>query len=234
MPAWRHTTHWDTSAYTRYRRYVQENAPHWRANFGADCADLSTALLIHFAADQGLPLTLKGVDHVRYISKASRQTPTATLSTKTWSSKEEYLAAVLGRLGTEALWRRNTEVNHHGPEPGDLLMGFGDGMHHTALVFRVYPPGTPHPRATDQGIPDFPGDDEAINQTHTLYFRARQPDDSVRFDYLNFRSRRKNLAELILFASANELRADGYEFRKWKGGVLDNWLDWNGTGDPPR
>lgn len=235
MPAWRHIKHWDAGAYSKYRRYIRDNAPRWRANYGADCADLSAALLIHFAAEQGLPLTLKGTDHVRYISKTSRQTPAATFSTKTWASKEEYLQAVMGRLGTEALWHRNTEVNQAGPEPGDLLMGFGGSMHHTALVYQVYRPQAPHPQAADRNIPDFPGDEAAIAQvTQTVYFRGRVPDGSVRFDYLNFRSRRKNVAELILFASANEMRAEGLEFRKWKGGVLDNWLDWNGEGDPPR
>lgn len=235
MPAWKHTRHWDAGTYAQYRRYIRDNAPRWRANYGADCADLSAALLIHFAAENGLPLTLKGMDHVRYISKATRQTPEATLSTKTWSTKEEYLAAVMPRLGTEALWHRNTVSNPSCPEPGDLLMAFSASMHHTALVYQVYPPNTSHPRATERGIPDFPGDEAAIAQvTQTLYFRGRRADGSVRFDYLNFRSRRKNVAELILFASADEMRADGLQFRKWKDGVLDNWIDWDGTGDPPR
>ena len=46
------------------------------------------------------------------------------------------------------------KVNPNLPAPGDLL----SKSDHTALVFKVYPPGQDHPRASDASIPIFPGD----------------------------------------------------------------------------
>jgi hypothetical protein len=40
-----------------------------------DCADMSLILLIEFAAGSGLPVTFWDNKEVRYISKATRQTP---------------------------------------------------------------------------------------------------------------------------------------------------------------
>lgn len=234
MAAWQHTQYWDAAKYEDYRQFVTRQAPHSRGHFGLDCADLSTVFLIHFAAGSGLPVTFKDMDHVRYISKGERQTPDAILGSS-WTNRLQYIQAVTNAISTESLWHRNTEINPNGPQPGDLMMALGGGMHHTALVYRVYPPGTPHPHANDQTVPDFPGDDIArVQRGQTEYFRSRQPDGFVHIDYLNYRSRRKGVAELIYFASAELLRQDGFQFRKWRGGVIDNWTDWNGRGDPPR
>jgi hypothetical protein len=235
MAAWNHTSYWDQAKYQLYRGYVSEQAPLWRGHRGLDCADLSTVFVIHFAFLYGLPVTFWGMDRVRYISKGERQTPAATFFNKTWLSRDEYISAVLDRLNTQAVWTRNTIGNPRGPQPGDLMIGYGSGLHHTALVYRVYAPGAPHPRAGDPTVPDFPGDEEAIAQAHqTEYFRSRQPDANVHVDYLNYRSRRKDRAELIYFASVADMRSQGLEFRQWKPGVIDNWTDWNGRGDPPR
>jgi hypothetical protein len=44
----------------------------------------------------------------------------------------------------------------------------------------------------------------------------------------------KQKAELIYFASVDELSNDGFDFRKYNGLVLDGWADWDGHGDPSR
>lgn len=234
MAAWTHSESWTAAWYNNYRGMVQRRAPEYRGQSGRDCADLSTELLIRFASYYHLPLTFTDNGGVRYISKGERQTPEAGFFGRncTWSSVAQYTEAVRSRLGTEALWNRNTVINRAGPQPGDLAIGFSASMHHTALVYQVYPAGTPHPRASDRSVPDFPGDEEAIRQNNqTEYFRSRTPNGNVHVDYLNYRSRRKDRAELIYYADATELSQAGFQYRMWSASVLDNWTDWNGRGD---
>ena len=78
----------------------------------------------------------------------------------------------------------------------------------------------------------------------TEYFRGtvnddgvttyRRPDKDIHFDYLNSRGEDKRNAEVIYYANAAQLADDGFEFRKYAPKVLDNWLDWDGEGRPPR
>jgi len=239
MAAWTHPAYWGPSTYPEYRKYVAANAPLYRGRRDLDCADMSLTLLVEFAVSKGLPVTLRSDDGTRFISKATRQTPTAYLSvhrTYSWSSKDEYLAAVINRLNAKSVFSQNTEVNPRGPEPGDLMCK----PDHTALVFKVYPPGLDHPRASDTSIPIFPGPLMAAKQlTQTEYFRADHSSikPTVQFDYLNHRGEGtpvKQAAELIYFADAPQMQMDGFQFRRYKAAVMDNWTDWNGQGDPPR
>ena len=147
-----------------------------------------------------------------------------------------------GTRGTRvALLNENTEVNRGGPEPGDLMVKHD----HTALVFAIYRAGRAHPRAQDRSIPVVPGPEQArLQLSQTEYFRQAMPapsdkrpneiDHETRFDYLNHRGEGKQAAELILYARVSEMRQQGFEFRKYRANVLENWPDWNGMGDPPR
>src|SRR6266536_700725 len=98
MAAWLHRAYWGHSTYPAYRKYVTQWAPSYRGRRDLDCADISLTLLIEFAAANGLPVTLRSDDGTRFISKATRQTPTAYLSqhkTYSWSNKDEYQLAVV-------------------------------------------------------------------------------------------------------------------------------------------
>lgn len=226
MPAWRQTRSvWDDAAYRGYRTFVTTEAPRLRGNTSMDCADLSALLLIRYAAKQGLPLVFTDMDGIRYDSRLEQQDPVRGWFPKTWKEQTAYENAVTDRIGTEALWSKNTTVNLLGPEPGDLMMKFtgNNAIHHTALVYQVWLQGTAHPRVSDRSVPDFPADqpgreaDEiAISQPNTEYFRDRDPNSDVHIDYLNHRSKRKNAgAELIYFARVSPFVTDGYQFRRW-------------------
>jgi hypothetical protein len=227
--------------YQEYRKFVSEEAPKFRGK-KPDCADISITLLINFAALRGLPVTFWDNDHVRYVSKATRQTPSGGLRTLFWRNADEYLDVVRRRIGAEALVDHNMVINPRGPEPGDLM----GHLEHAALVFRVYPPSVIHPRAYDKSVPVFPGNEVARKQLNqTEYFRTQIPaknefgpteiDAGPHFDYLNHRGLGKEKAELMFFANIMEMRRQGFYFRMYKPGVIDNWLDWkDGRDDPPR
>ena len=239
MAAWKHWSYWTAVTYPAYRKYVGQNAPLYRGRQDLDCADMSLTLLIEFAAEHGLPVTLSSDDGTRFISKATRQTPTSYASLHTtykWKNKDEYLRAVINRLNAKSVFSHNTAVNPRGPEPGDLMCK----TDHVALVFKVYPAGVDHPRASDTKIPIFPGPVLASRQlTQTEYFRAdhSERNPTMHFDYLNHRGEGlpvKQAAELIYFADAFEMQKAGFQYRLYSQGVLDNWTDWDGEGDPPR
>ena len=248
MAAWKHWNYWNDEWYKKYRQSVEKTAPTFRGR-KEDCTDLSMTLIIEFAAKNGLPLTFVGNEGTRYISKGTRQTPKdrrGWLRTLTWNSLSSqdnfrfYLSAVLRRIDANVLFDFNTEVNLDGPEPGDLMLS----RKHAALVFATYPPGTPHPKAVDKSIPDFPGPEKAAAELDQLeYFRDTKnrsgtPAKDVRhFDYLNHRGDGKPVkqkAELIYFASVKEMTGLRYEFREYNDTVLDDWADWNGKDDPKR
>jgi hypothetical protein len=236
MAAWRHSTYWGPTTYEHYRAFVIERTETFKGRSDLDCADISLTLLVEFAAAKGLPITLRNENNIRFISKATRQTPTAGLSihrTYEWKTKGEFLTAVINRLNAKSVFTRNTVVNPGGPEPGDLMCK----ADHTALVFKVYPRGLAHPRANDKRIPLFPGPQIARTQLNqTEYFREdpTKPTPTIHFDYLNHRGEGKEAAELMLFADAMKLQADGFKFMKYAAAVMDNWTDWNGEGDPSR
>jgi hypothetical protein len=197
---------------------------------------MSLTLLIDFAAERGLPVTLRNDDGVRFISKGTRQTPTNRISvhkTYAWKNKEEFTRAVINRLNASSVFNKNTVVNPRGPEPGDLMCK----PDHTALVYKVYPPRLPHPRANDKSVPIFPGAAQAAFQLgQTEYFRDNPalagPNPHV--DYLNHRGEGKEAAELIYYADAYKMKTGGFQFRMYRPEVMDNWIDWTGEGDPPR
>jgi hypothetical protein len=229
-------------------------------------------LLIDFAAQNGLAVTFQDVDDWRYISKAdsafkpvtrylSYDTSPPQVKTKAearfpnWhGNKEAFAITVRQFIQTKSLWKNNTERNQVGPGPGDLMMIFETGAggrvteNHTALVYRVYPPGRSHVKWNDYSVPNFPGPDAAkadFNQTE--YFKgtvfqgsqvtiSRMPDTDTHFDYLNSRADAKRNAELIYFSNAwQAVNQDGFEFRKYSSNVTDNWFDWkDGEAFPPR
>ena len=265
MAAWTHSKHsaWSDSVYQGYRSAVTANAWDFRGHEGLDCADLSMKLLVDFAAKSGLCLTFKD-DQGLYISKADGMldpnyggvgagagAPALEHRPGTrWKNKDHYFDVVHLKMITKTLWDFNTE-NVERVSPGDLLIqykrrGWRNTIHHTALVFRVYPPGQSHPWEDRKDIPDFPGDDVAKNQVdQTLYFRgtinddtevtaSRRPDQDTHIDYLNYRSKKKDRAEIILFGNLRQFLNDGMETRKWAKSVIDNWSDWDGSDVPPR
>ncbi|MBS1795385.1 MAG: hypothetical protein JSS81_16125 [Acidobacteria bacterium] len=74
MPAWNHTKTWTPGYYADYRKYVKFNAPTMKGRL-EDCADLSMALIVDFAAREGLPLTFTDNSDIRYSSWANGQNP---------------------------------------------------------------------------------------------------------------------------------------------------------------
>src|SRR5262245_9823694 len=164
MAAWKHFRNWNDTAYQSYRKHVEARAPQFRGR-NEDCADLSMLLLIEFAAKEGLPVTLEDNDNNQYSSRESETVyykggqagkyMFANLAKRsvTWRDSAEFYDAVKRRIGAEALWKENTEVNYGAPVAGDLLLN----KSHCALVFRVYPPGVRHPKSNDFEIPIFPG-----------------------------------------------------------------------------
>lgn len=207
-------------------------------------------ILIYFAAQAGLPVTFEDNDGIHYTSRADfaifkhRFSWALELTgggpvvkSLSWKDdKAKFYEAVKQRIGVEALWNRNTVRNYRGPQPGDLVIRYGGGNHHAALVYAVYPPGAPHPKQKYKDIPDFPGDSQAIEEFHqTEYFRGtvgttgatayRQPDHDFHFDYLNSRSKFKRNAEILYYANADQFLRDGFEFRAYAPGVLDLHTD---------
>lgn len=235
MPAWKHTASWNDARKAAYRKEVSERAKFKAGTEGLDCADLSNSLLIDFAEKNGLPVTFKDNDDVEYASLNGGQSPYREIPIvghrmgKTWSTKSEYADAVIARIGTESLSKKNLSATDQNPIlPGYLMIAYKGNMHHTSLVYRVYGPGESHPQEKHTNIPDFPGDEVAVKQVDQwYYFRgtileekddkvtriSRAPDKDVHIDYLNYRSRRKDRAELIMFANARQMREDGFQFR---------------------
>ena len=146
------------------------------------------------------------------------------------------IIAVRKRIGSSNLLPQNMEPNPIGPQPGDLMIN----PDHTALVFRVWPPGAPHPLAYQDRIPLFPGREEAAKQLNqTKYFRddpfGPVQSQGQHIDYLNHRgvgTPKKEKAELILFADVGEVRKE-FQFRRYLKRVLCNWERWDGRGDAP-
>ena len=233
MPGWKHFTRWNEIAWHSYRKYVAVNAPGLIGS-KEDCADLSMFLLIDFARQNGLPVTLEDNDKNRYSSQDDQAIYFAPgyptdLHIANWEdSWEKFYDIVKQRIGAKALFRRNTVWNPAGPAPGDLLLN----ETHCALVFRVYPPGARHPHADNSKIPNFPGDLTAKEQFHTQeyflgtttpYFgvtQHRNADTDFHFDYLNSRSNSKRNAELIYFANARQALQAGFVFCQYSAGVL--------------
>lgn len=177
----------------------------------------------------------------------------------TWGSLDEYLHVVQKRTSAKDLVQRNTRVNDAGPTAGDLMLRYkastrwywDNSEGHAALVFYYYDIGV----ACEEEVkndkvkyPSFPGDDAARAQTQqTKYFRGdvdangvtisrelKPPfDKDLHFNYLNSRSNKKRNAELIYFANASQLKADGFDFYEYNLLVTDNWKDWDGEGVPP-
>jgi len=251
MSAWEHRNYWNKEFYNGYRKHVARAAYTFAGHPHLDCADLSISLLIDFAFVNGLPLTFKTNDGSILSSKTTEQKPAHWLScAREWSDAMEYKSAVLSEIGTYALWNHNTQENLHGPlaSPGDLMIRFHkNGFHHTALVSAVYPPGASHRLKENKSIPDYPGGDQAEKEKNVwIYFRgtvdpntnktvSREPDEYVHIDILNWRTKQKGHAEVILFANAYQyITLDSFEFRHWSASVTDNWRDWDGRGDPPK
>jgi hypothetical protein len=162
-------------------------------------------------------------------------------TTYSWKNKDDYTKAVQHRVGAKSLFHQNMEPNPRGPEPGDVMIK----EDHAALVFRVWPSGVPHLLANQWGIsggiPSFPGPAQAARELNqTRYFRDQPvaPIQSIwpHIDYLNHRGEgkpKKEKAELMFFADVQDMRRDGFQFRKYRKLVRDNWEGWDGTGDPP-
>jgi hypothetical protein len=248
MAAWKDTAAWNNGLKDAYRNFVRASAPDKWGSKGLDCADLSNSMLIDFAYSHSLPLTFVDNDGKKYSSWAKGESPYREIGSwrwgKEWSNKEEYWEAVRDRIGTAAMFKRNTEAKRGDIEPGDLMIAYeavstpwGEvaSTHHTALVYRVFKPGEHHPYEKSQGVPDFPGGEEAIKQTHQWeYFRGtiqgskdgkpiinRAPTKDVHINYLNYRSKRKDRAELIYFANARQLtEEDKMQFRWYADSVF--------------
>jgi hypothetical protein len=263
MAAWEHRYGWNADVYYRYRKYVISKAKAYEGS-DRDCADLAISLMIDFAAGLNLCLTFSDATGGTYISKARGLIQPTTKGgwelddDITWSSKEEYVNAVLKRTSAWDLAKYNSRVNQYGPVPGDLMLRARKGWFgpisypasHAALVFGTYMPGQRAvPEYQDvKGYPDFPGGDAAMKAfNQTRYFRgdvdadgvtiAREPkppfDKDVHFNFLNSRGNDKRNAELIYFANDRQLRDEGFDFYEYSLLVTDNWPDFNGDGVPP-
>src|SRR5438309_1872353 len=97
MPAWEHSTTWgwNSKTYYMYRKYVMANAKALEKS-DQDCADLSIQLLVYFAEDKKLCLTIRDAVGGMYISKAPGLIRGSARDYEldddiTWSTKDEYL-----------------------------------------------------------------------------------------------------------------------------------------------
>ena len=242
MPAWKTTQKWTPKLYQEYRKYAAIEAPKARGRT-EDCADLSMKFLIYFAEKQGLTVTFEDNDNVGYVSKADHPV-WASSQKKAWSNRDEFYDVVKQKIGVEALWKHSTERNDAGPEPGDLMIRYGDGYHHAALIFAVYNAGVRHPQQQNRKIPNFPGPRAAEwDQDGTEYFKGTVDDDGItqsrdpdywpHLDYLNHRGTSKTKAELIYFANSWQQLHEHFEYRRYSWRVLNDWEDWDGTGFGP-
>ncbi len=234
MPAWKHFKRWSEFAWLEYRKHVGVSAPQLQGR-NEDCADLSMLLLIEFASKQGLPVSFEDNDGNRYSSSEDRAVYFAPgwpsdIHIADWNTSEKFYVVVKRRIGSKGLYKRNTVANYAGPAPGDLLLTES----HCALVYRVYPPGIPHPQWNNPRVPSFPGGDTAMEQgTVTEYFKGttvpypqdvtsnRGPDKDYHFDYLNSRGNAKRKAELIYFANARQALQAGFAFCQYSAQVLE-------------
>ncbi len=243
MPAWQHGKKWDNAAYLGYRRHVGKRAPELRGR-SEDCADLSMLLLIEYASQEGLPVSLQDNDGNRYRSTTNYTSYEVggaagvlfavtgmggIKKTVSWQNADQFYQAVRQRIGAKALYGPNTVANYGPPAPGDLMLT----ETHCALVYKVYAPGERHPQSSNTNIPNFPGPATAKEQFNvTEYFKGtvepqygmtfhREPDKEYHFDYLNSRSKHKRNAELLYFANATQTRADGFLFCTYAPSVLE-------------
>ncbi len=243
MPAWQHGKKWDNAAYQGYRRHVAKRAPELKGR-SEDCADLSMLLLIEYASQEGLPVSLQDNDGNRYRSTTNYTSYEVggrmgvlfvvtglggIKNTVSWQNADQFYQAVRQRIGAEALYAKNTTVVSGAPAAGDLMLT----ETHCALVYKVYAPGERHPQSGNSNIPNFPGSDKAKEQFNvTEYFKGtvdsqsgqtlhREPDNESHFDYLNSRSKHKRNAELILFANVTQTRSDGFRFCTYAQSVLE-------------
>ncbi|MEZ5425759.1 MAG: hypothetical protein R2747_05805 [Pyrinomonadaceae bacterium] len=140
-----------------------------------------------------------------------------------WKNKDEYYTAVKNRINSGVLYEKNTVVNNHGPQSGDLLLSDS----HAGLVIDSYPPGVGHPKAGDTTIKSWVDQETALREINVLeYFRDNhgvineENRLKVHFDYLNHRGSKKPKAEIIYFRRAEDARNDGFEFRQYNSSVL--------------
>ena len=154
MAAWVHKVRLERRCVYRYRKYVIAKAKDYEGS-DRDCADVAMSLLIDFAERLNLCLTFTDAKRGTYISKAKGLVQPTTKGgwelddDITWSSKEEYVKAVLGRTSAWDLANYNSRVNQYGPTPGDLMLRAKQGWFgpfqypssHAALVFGGYMPG---------------------------------------------------------------------------------------------
>ena len=116
MAAWEHKYGWNLDVYYRYRKYVMANGAGYEGS-DRDCADVAMSLLIDFAESHNLCLTLRDATGGTYISKATGLIQPTTKGgweldkNITWSSKDEYVKAVLGRTSAWDLAQSNSRVN---------------------------------------------------------------------------------------------------------------------------
>jgi len=218
MPAWTKTVQWTEETYRKYREYVRLKAPSLKGRT-EDCSKLSILLLVDFAHQAGLPITLQGGYGRFYCSMEDQQYPPEQIigETLTWKNRQEFYEALKRRINAESLFRYNTVDNPSGPQAGDLMLSTG----HAALVINTYQAYVPHPKASNDRIPNFPGPDVAKTQLDQLeYFKSREPDNTVRFDYLNHRGQGKEKAELLYFSKPEVMKGYGFQFRKFNKGVM--------------
>jgi hypothetical protein len=174
-------------------------------------------------------------DKEEYLSAVSARIGTEALWKRNLAPDKNYIEVgdLMINFRTRQKLDPGASAIAHGPVTREVVV-----MHHTSLVLAVYPPGVPHPRLKSGELsrtPDFPGDEKAIAQKGTVeYVRGtilkeeddevleidRNPDKDYHVDYLNYRSKRKDAAEIIYFANVRQLRADGFQFRFYGNSVF--------------
>ena len=255
MPAWNDSQQqWGAATYGGYKKYVTDNAPHYKGST-EDCSKLSIKLIIDYAAANGLPVSFWSMFDVLYSSRALHQWPEHwppdSLPLE-WKSKDTFYKAILRRIDSTSLLKKNTTPVTADVWPGDLMLK----EDHTALVFEMWDPGEDHALLQRADIPDFPGPETAAHDLNQLdYFRTPRlvtkgirsvsPVEKTKahIDYLNHRGEAfpknapvKQKAELIYYADAQDMvTTQKLGFRRFGSHtVLNNWLGWDGSVPPPR
>jgi hypothetical protein len=242
MAAWKQTATWNKDAHHNFNRYVWHNAERYEGNTN-NCSNLSVLVFLDYAQGIGLCVTFRD-DETIFVSKAAQafrlngkpRFDSGNDCYQWGDSAQRFRESIFKYITSYSLMDHNTEVNRGGPNYGDLMIKYG----HAAVVYRTYPTGRIHPKAHDGSYAVFPGQTQAAQETNQTRYIRKDSDPrfvhDVHFDYLNHRGEgrpTKNKAELIINASAHEMKKEGFQFRIYSKSVTNDWKNWDGTGSIP-
>jgi RHS repeat-associated protein len=223
--AWEHTQYWTPTLQNQYRQFVFDNYKKYLGRT-EDCADLTMLLLLDFASDNGLPITMWHGSECLFVSKSCN-----------FSTKEEFVNKVLSDIGSRDLFGTGKTYNS-GPDKseGQILAGdiYVEPDHAALVVFAAWPGGVSLGQQMQNGkIGAKPGvwewdasvAEQNPNQLEWIYNPSST--DGYRVDYLNHTgSKNRKKAEVKYNRRPSTMPG---KFRFWGDGVFSNYKNWTGT-----